>query len=165
MHWILVLFGQLWPDLNLDENALHTVYTRALSSGTQYLIVAVLNDRIVGFCSLSVKNNFWKAGYIGNVDELVVDQNHRGQGIGKTLMRRIEEIAIRNRCTKIKLDSAFHRKESILFYENIGFKAKLISLQRSLPKYLKRRQGCHVPKIIWEARYESSPFNTISFAV
>jgi glucosamine-phosphate N-acetyltransferase len=131
---IFVLFGQLWPDLKLDENALHSVYTRALSSGTQHLIVGVLNDRIVGFCSLSVKNNFWKAGCIGNVDELVVDKNHRGQGIGKKLMRRIEEIAISNQCKQIELDSAFHRKEAHLFYENIGFKSRAYLFTKPLIK-------------------------------
>src|SRR6187402_849268 len=84
------LFGQLWPSLELDYHA--------LSSVTQHLIVGVLEDRIVGFCSLSLKNNFWKAGCVGNVDELVVDEKYRGKGIGKKLINRIEEIAINKHC-------------------------------------------------------------------
>src|SRR6187399_1856717 len=59
------LFKQLWPSLELDYAALYAVYERALSSATQQLIVGVQEDRIVGFCSLSLKNNFWKAGCIG----------------------------------------------------------------------------------------------------
>jgi len=82
----------------LDYPALYAVYERALSSATQHLIVGVQEDHIVGFCSLSLKNNFWKAGSIGNVDELVVDENYRGQGIGKKLINRIEQIAISNQC-------------------------------------------------------------------
>src|SRR6187455_3795678 len=92
------LFGQLWPSLELDYHALYAVYERALSSVTQHLIVGVQEDRIVGFCSLSLKNNFWKAGCVGNVDELVVDEKYRGKGIGKMLMNRIEEIAINKHC-------------------------------------------------------------------
>jgi ribosomal protein S18 acetylase RimI-like enzyme len=77
---IFDLFRQLWPSLEPDYPALYAVYEKALSSVTQHLIVGVQDDRIVGFCSLSLKNNFWKAGSIGNVDELVVDENYRGQG-------------------------------------------------------------------------------------
>ena len=57
---IFNLFKQLWPSLELDYAALYAVYERALSSVTQHLIVGVQEDRIVGFCSLSLKNNFWK---------------------------------------------------------------------------------------------------------
>ena len=121
---VFVLFQQLWPDLELDEDGLLKVYHRALASATQHLIVGIMKERVVGFCSLSVKNNFWKAGYIGNVDELVVDKDYRGRGIGKKLMRRIEEIVMQNQCTQIELDSSFHRKEAHFFYENIGFKSR-----------------------------------------
>ena len=128
------LFGQLWPSLELDYHALYAVYERALSSVTQHLIVGVVEDRIVGFCSLSLKNNFWKAGCIGNVDELVVDENYRGQGIGKKLMNRIEEIAISKHCKQIELDSAFHRNEAHHFYENIGFKSRAYLFTKPLAK-------------------------------
>jgi len=52
---IFNLFKQLWPSLELDYHALYAVYERALSSVTQHLIVGVQEDRIVGFCSLSLK--------------------------------------------------------------------------------------------------------------
>ena len=129
---IFTLLNQLWPDSELDANELHAVYSRALSSGIQHLIVGVLGNRIVGFCSLSVKNNFRKAGSIGNVDELVVDEHYRGQGIGKKLMDRIEEIAVSNHCKQIELESSFHRKEAHRFYENIGFKSRAYLFTKTL---------------------------------
>jgi ribosomal protein S18 acetylase RimI-like enzyme len=128
------LFKQLWPSLELDYAALHAVYERALSSATQQLIVGVQEDRIVGFCSLTLKNNFWKAGRIGNVDELVVDENYRGQGIGKKLMSKIEEIATGNQCSQIELDSSFHRKEAHRFYERIGYKSRAYLFTKPLAK-------------------------------
>ena len=131
---IFSLFKQLWPNLELDYAGLYAVYARALSSEVQHLIVGVQEDRIVGFCSLSLKNNFWKPGCIGNVDELVVDENYRGQGIGKKLINRIEEIAISNQCKQIELDSAFHRKEAHHFYESIGYKSRAYLFTKSLSK-------------------------------
>jgi GNAT superfamily N-acetyltransferase len=131
---VFVLLGQLWPEKKLDEAALRAVYERALASDKQHLIVGIIKDRIVGFCSLSVKNNFWKAGYVGNVDELVVDKDHRGKGIGKKLMNRIEQIAVHNQCEQIELDSSFHRKEAHVFYENIGFKSRAYLFTKPLAK-------------------------------
>ena len=128
------LFKQLWPSLELDYDALYAVYERALSSVTQHLIVGVQEDRIVGFCSLSLKNNFWKAGCIGNVDELVVDENYRGQGIGRKLINRIEEIAISNQCKQIELDSAFHRKEAHHFYKSLGYQSRAYLFTKPLAK-------------------------------
>ena len=131
---IFNLFKQLWPSLELDYLRFIQFMSARFPSVTQHLIVGVQEDRIVGFCSLSLKNNFWKAGCIGNVDELVVDENYRGQGIGKKLMNRIEEIAISNQCKQIELDSSFHRKEAHHFYESIGFKSRAYLFTKPLVK-------------------------------
>ena len=64
----------------------------------------------------------------------MVDENYRGQGIGKKLISRIEEIAIGNQCKQIELDSAFHRKEAHHFYENIGFKSRAYLFTKPLVK-------------------------------
>lgn len=121
---ILILLQQLWPDQALDKLALQEIYHLALNNDLQKLIVGVANGLIVGFCSLTIKNNFWQAGRLGNVDELVVDVNHRGSGIGTKLMERITEIAMEHNCVRIELDSSFRRKEAHQFYLNMGFKAR-----------------------------------------
>jgi GNAT superfamily N-acetyltransferase len=121
---ILILLQQLWPDQALDKITLQEIYCRALNNDLQKLIVCVGNGHIVGFCSLTIKNNFWQAGRLANVDELVVDVNHRGSGIGTKLMERITEIAMEHNCVRIELDSSFHREEAHQFYLNIGFKAR-----------------------------------------
>jgi len=76
---------------------------------------------IIGFCSLTIKNNLWQAGNLGHIDELIVDDNYRGKGVGSKLMDEITRIAKENQCKRIELDSAFHRKEAHRFYENEGY--------------------------------------------
>ena len=129
---IVSLLRQLWPNKELDVNGLQVVFERALVSLNQKLTAAILDNRIVGYCSLTIKNNFWQAGYVGNVDELVVDHNYRSLGIGKKLMTNIEEIARQHHCKLIELDSSFHRKEAHQFYENIGFKSRAYLFTKSL---------------------------------
>jgi glucosamine-phosphate N-acetyltransferase len=115
------LLKQLWPDVISKPDELRTVFERAVTSTSQKLIVAVVENSIVGFCSLTLKNNLWQAGTLGIVDELVVDNRYRGQGIGKSLIEKITEIALKNKCKRIELDSSFHRTEAHQFYEHLGF--------------------------------------------
>lgn len=118
---VFELLKQLWPDMLLDYDALQMIYKNALESDKQRFIVALIDNRIIGFCSLTIKNNIWVAGNLGHIDELVVDKKYRRQGVGRELMNEITHIAKENICKRIELDSAFHRKEAHLFYENSGY--------------------------------------------
>jgi ribosomal protein S18 acetylase RimI-like enzyme len=129
---ILNLLKQLWPDLQMDNNAIKMVYNNARSSTNQKLIVGIMDNRIVGFCSLTIKNNLKQAGNLGNVDELVVDVKYRQRGIGKMLMDAITQVAMENSCNRIELDSSFHRHEAHKFYERIGFKCRAYLFTKEL---------------------------------
>lgn len=80
------LLGQLWPEKAFDERMLKEVFVRGLNSEYQYYVCAVLNERIVGFGSLTIRNSLWQSGRLGHIDELVVDRDYRGQGIGRKLL-------------------------------------------------------------------------------
>lgn len=118
------LLLQLWPTVEFNKATLQKIFAVTIAQPQQKLIVAVASDEVVGFCSLTIKNNFWQAGSIGVVDELVVDVRHQRQGIGKRLMERIESIAIENKCKRLELESSFHREGAHKFYETTGFVAR-----------------------------------------
>jgi ribosomal protein S18 acetylase RimI-like enzyme len=121
---IFGLLCQLWPDMDLDYKKMQEVYKQAIVSDKQKLIVGIYKSNIVGFCSLTIKNNLWQAGNLAYIDELVVDKRYRGQGIGKQLIDKITAIAKENRCKRIELDTAFHRKDAHRFYEKIGYEKR-----------------------------------------
>ena len=118
---LLGLLKQLWPEKNLDPAALQTVFDRALDSDLQAYICATDGENIIGFGSLSVKNSLWQEGYIGHVDELVVDSGYRGRGVGTRLIEHLIVIAKQRGCRRIELDSGFHRPDAHRFYEQHGF--------------------------------------------
>ena len=128
---ICELLGQLWPGVEVDTPEMKRCFERGLRSPNQRYVCAVREERVVGFCSLNVKNNLWQQGLLGHVDELVVDEKHRRMGIGSALLRRIEQIAAEMGCRRLELDSAYQRVESHAFYENLGFqnRARLFSKQ------------------------------------
>lgn len=76
---------------------------------------------MIGFAPLTIKNNLWQAGNLGHIDELVVDQEHRGAGIGTTLLHEIIAAAKQRDCVRVELDSAFHREKAHKFYKRNGF--------------------------------------------
>lgn len=129
---IFKLLKTLWVDFDLNFEHLQTVYFKAIQSENQKLIVGTIKGQIVGFCSLTIKNNLWLAGKLGHVDEIVVDESFRGQGIGKKLMERITEIAKENSCKRIELDSAFHRKNAHGFYKSIGYEVRAYLFSKTL---------------------------------
>lgn len=118
---VVRLLGQLWPGKPLNPAALRVVYDRALASEAQVYLCAVSGNSVVGFGSVTVKNNLWHEGCAANIDELVVDSEFRGQGIGTQLLEELVAIARKWRCGRVELDSAFHRKEAHQFYEKHGF--------------------------------------------
>jgi ribosomal protein S18 acetylase RimI-like enzyme len=115
------LLGQLWPDKPVDPFAVRKMAKEGLASGHQAYICAVEEDKPVGFCSLTVKNNLWLEARSGNVDELVVDAAHRNRGVGRLLMAEIEKIARDRGCKRLDLESAAHRTVAHRFYEGLGF--------------------------------------------
>lgn len=53
---------------------------------------------------------------------LVVDQHHRGLGIGQRLVEEAERWARRQRCRSVRLRSNVIRTRAHAFYERLGFK-------------------------------------------
>lgn len=127
---VLRLLAQLWPNQSLDSNRIRSVFDRALASDRQIYLCATIHDQVVGFGSLTIKNNLWQQGYLANVDELVVDAEQRGRGIGTKLLEHLVALAIQRGCRRVELDSAFHREKAHGFYEAHGFQKRAYLFSR-----------------------------------
>jgi len=126
------LLRQLWPDQQLHPETLSAIFHKAINSPHQELIVATQENEVVGFCTLTIKNNLWVSGNLGHIDELIVDKKLRGQGVGRTLMDKITEAAKKHNCKRIELDTAFHRKEAHQFYQNQGYENRAYLFSKEL---------------------------------
>jgi len=131
---ICELLAPLWPDIDVNTAEMRRCFERGLQSPNQKYICAVLDDEVVGFCSLNVKNSLWQQGFVGHVDELVVDEPHRRMGIGTALLRRMEEIAAETGCKRLELDSAHHRVEAHAFYESLRFQNRAMLFSKPIVK-------------------------------
>lgn len=129
---VVALLQQLWPDQSLNREALRVVYDRALTSDSQMYLCATEGERVIGFGSLTLKNNLWQAGFLGHVDELVVDSKYRGQGAGTQILEELLAKARERGCRRVQVDSAFHREGAHRFYEQHGFEKNAVKFGKCL---------------------------------
>ena len=82
--------------------------------------IAIKNETVIGwihgFYSLRIES-----GFFVEIGGLIVDGNFRKQGVGKKLVDKIIEWSKSKNCSKIRVRCNVIRKESHLFYKNIGF--------------------------------------------
>jgi (aminoalkyl)phosphonate N-acetyltransferase len=97
------------------------VYSDNLNNRNIRYFVAVKNDKIVGFVSLYINLLLHHGEKVGEIQELVVDKELRNSGIGKILIRKIEEIAIKEEIHLLEVSCNRKRIKAHGFYENLGF--------------------------------------------
>ena len=76
------------------------------------------------------------------LEELVVDQDFRGRGVGTSLMRYLLEEADRYQCSNITLEVCFDNVVAIALYEKFGFVKQAVRphYYGSLDGYLMMRE-------------------------
>ena len=76
--------------------------------------------KIIGFVHAELYESLYMDTGL-NILGLAVDFNFQGQGIGKKLMGAIEDYALKNNISFIRLNSNVRRIEAHKFYESIGY--------------------------------------------
>jgi GNAT superfamily N-acetyltransferase len=129
---IVLLLRQLWPDKEISVISLRDSFVKSLSLEGHFTRVALVQNELVGFCSLIIRTNLKVQGSLGNIDELVVDERMRGRKIGRLLLQDAEEIASLAGCKVLGLESSFHRTEAHRFYEDNGYKKQAYYITKAL---------------------------------
>jgi len=121
---IVPLLRQLWPDRTLDLKAARDIFNRGLASDSRAYFCACRDDTIIGTCTIAIRDCLWLQRDVGYICDLVVDQAHRGSGIGTALVDKAVEFATQRNCRQVELDSGFHRPAAHQFYEKRGFEKR-----------------------------------------
>ena len=112
---------ELGYDVNLD--IVKKQIEKLTKDNNHHIIIGFENEqtrKIIGF----VHAEFYESIYMDtglNILGLAVDSNFQGQGIGKKLMSAIEDYALKNNISFIRLNSNVRRTEAHKFYESIGY--------------------------------------------
>lgn len=83
--------------------------------------VAVLEEKVIGFCSVHIQSLLHHWSDVAEVQELIVHESYRGKGIGKLLLDDAIAFAKERGCTQIELATNRKRRDAQRFYEREGW--------------------------------------------
>jgi ribosomal protein S18 acetylase RimI-like enzyme len=102
------------------NNTLNPDYLNDTSSTT---MVVCEGNTIIGVASIHIIYKLSRT--LGLIEDVAVNKDHRGKGIGKSLVEKLIEIGKQKKCDKIVLNTS---EKNSKFYEKIGFEKNEIQM-------------------------------------
>lgn len=129
-----VLRPDIFPPATLkyDETAL----AQLLGDESRPVFVAVEEDFVAGYCFCVHRDH--KGSSVStdrrelHIDDLCVDENHRGQGVATKLYRHVTDYAKRCGCSFITLNVWCGNDNAMRFYEKMGMRPRHIMMETPL---------------------------------
>lgn len=117
---ILPLQSQIYRVKNLPENA-HKILEDLIDADYCDVLVAKVDGHVVGSGSIFYLASPAHGKPYAFLEGIVVDEAHRGRGIGTALSKYAINLARTKNCYKIIFTSGMDRAEIHKFYEKLGF--------------------------------------------
>ena len=91
-----------------------------------HIIVIIHNNKIVASGTLLIEDKIIHGmSKVGHIEDIVVDSNSRGLGLGKKIISYLTNLAKENNCYKVILNC---NEENCKFYQKCGFVKKEIEM-------------------------------------
>ena len=103
----------------------HEWFDEILENADKNLLVAEHKQEIIGVILVTIENNpddaIYKLRRYGYIDEIIVSENYRRQGVGKLLMKEAYAWALEKGVLEIELHVWETNNSAISFYEKLGY--------------------------------------------
>ena len=100
------------PDIRRQRQGLADL----ISDPTANILVATYNSEIIGMCTLQSLVSTAEGGIVGIVEDLVVSEKLRRQGVGEKLLENIEQIARNKGMRRLQLLTNMENQTALNFY-------------------------------------------------
>lgn len=109
---------------NVPESVLAERFERVLREHHHYRAIGAFSeDRLVALTGIWIATKVWCGRYL-EVDNIVVDPDHRSGGLGSQLIQAAQKIAEENDCNLMVLDSYTSNYPSHRLYYRLGFEVR-----------------------------------------
>lgn len=106
---------EIWTN-SFSKNFDKPINPNYLSDPNSITIVIAEENIIIGVATLHIIKKLTRI--LGLIEDVAVNENYRGQGTGKKLLKELIKIGNEKNCDKIVLSSS---EKNSKFYEKIGF--------------------------------------------
>ena len=112
----------LWTS-SFSRNFSNVLNSGSLNDPSSITMVVCEGNTIIGVASIHIIYKLSRT--LGLIEDVAVDKDHRGKGIGKNLVEKLIEIGKQKNCDKIVLNTS---EKNSKFYEKIGFEKNEIQM-------------------------------------
>lgn len=126
-----VFFSNLKDDYFADEQAKSLLLNNILKRKSHFL-VAEENNKIIGYIYGYVSRADLYKKKVGYIDQIVVDEEYRRQGICNKLMNSFTEIMKKYGCGYIELNAFKQNIPAVECYKKYGFKEYSVFYMKKL---------------------------------
>ncbi|MGX7197989.1 N-acetyltransferase family protein [Enterococcus olivae] len=124
---IVALHQKLVPfELTLEDA--EAIYQKMIHDTAYYLAVAKEGDQVLG-TALGICCQTLAAPFLV-IEDVIVEERLRGNGIGKNLMHSLDVFAEEKQCQYALLVSSGHRKAAHHFYQRMGFTEDVLGFRK-----------------------------------
>ena len=113
------LMQQLRPNQSDEESYVQQVGRQQQNTGYNLVGAFDSDGRLLGLAGFVCSEMLSRGSYL-YVDDLVIDEGHRGQGIGRIIISWLRAHARNLGCSSLHLDCSNHRLDSHRFYRREG---------------------------------------------
>jgi len=105
---------------DLDPKKAKIIFKKIKSIPDHIIYVAVQDGKVIGSATIFVEPKFIHGGgKVGHIEDVVVNRENQGEGIGQKLINALISYAEKKGCYKTILDCT---EEVMPFYKKLGFK-------------------------------------------
>jgi GNAT superfamily N-acetyltransferase len=114
-----------------EERQRHGLELMMASPDERCIIVAELDDKIIGMCTAQLLITTAEGGKAALMEDMVIYEEHRKQGIGRALLSKIEEWALEHGAKRLELLADRNNTPALEFYRKLHWQqTQLIALHK-----------------------------------
>jgi GNAT superfamily N-acetyltransferase len=125
---VLRLASELASSFVVEERSFRAAFGELLADGSACILVAEVGGVVVGYMLGFEHLTFFANGRVAWVEELMVAQAHRRQGLGKGLMDAVTEWAAGRGCRMVGLAT----RRAADFYAALGYEASATYFRKDI---------------------------------
>lgn len=123
--------GEIWSVREAREEPVEDLLATALRDDQQEVFVGTIDDVIVGYAVVRVEP-LRDGRRLAMIDDVYVEPDARGVGVGEALMERIIDWASSRGCSGLDAMVLPGNRDAKNFFERFGLTARAILVHRSL---------------------------------
>lgn len=117
-------------DFHFDAAKTGRALQQLIDDNRACVLVAREDDKVIGMCTAQLVISTAEGAYSAWVEDVVIDSQHRGKGLGKLLLNVLEEWAKGQGATRLQLLADMQNEPALEFYRHNGWQQLQLQVWR-----------------------------------